>query len=161
MKRVLTVLVIIVLSMALLLACTHAEDKKQSKVENDAEKPMVEKKSEVTTFVTETGEEIFFETGIYYDKFQVGWKNAYATYDNAAVPNKEVALEIATAIFNGMEKNAEVQRYIPQMVFYDEQEDVWVVCFFEPSNGDIYMLGSEVNIAIQKSDGKVLRIWYR
>ncbi len=162
MKRVFTALAIIVLSIALLLVCMFAEDKEHNAAGKETGSSVVKKESEGTTSVTETEEDtIFFLTGVYADTFFVDWKNAYATYENAAVPNKEVAIEIATAIFNGMEKNAEVQQYIPQSVFYDEQDEVWVVCLSKPDDGAGFMLGSSLNIAIQKSDGKVLRIWYR
>lgn len=98
---------------------------------------------------------IKFESGNYFNK---DWADAVGTYKEAAVPNKNVALEIAKSIFNGMAKSKEAQEYIPQYVFYDEQDEIWIVSFWKES--DDTTLGGDCSIAIQKADGKVLRIWF-
>lgn len=40
------------------------------------------------------------------------------------IPDKETALEIATTIFNGMEKGKDAQEYMLQSVFFDEQDEI-------------------------------------
>lgn len=96
-----------------------------------------------------------YETGCYYDK---NWDDTVGTYADAVIPDKETALEMAKAIFSGMKKGKEEQEYVPQSVFYDDQDEVWIVSFWE--NSDAFVLGGGCSIAMQKSDGKVLRIWF-
>lgn len=99
---------------------------------------------------------IKYESGTFYDK---NWSESIGTYSGKAViPDEETALKIAKAIFDGMEKSKEVQEYVPQSVFYDVQDEVWIVSFWKSSNK--ITLGGDCNIALQKKDGKVLRIWF-
>ena len=99
---------------------------------------------------------IKYESGVFYDK---NWSETIGTYnEKAVIPNEEIALKIAKAIFEGMEKSGEVQEYVPQSVFYDNKDEVWIVSFWKNSNQTI--LGGDCNIALQKKDGKVLRIWF-
>ena len=127
MRRVLVVLVI-ALSLISCSACGN------SKKENDM---------------------IKYESGKFYDK---NWSEATGTYSgNAVIPDEETALKIAKAIFDGMEKSKEAQEYVPQSVFYDNQDEIWIVSFWKDSNH--ITLGGDCNIALQKKDGKVLRIW--
>lgn len=128
MRRTLVVLVII-LSMISCSACGN------SKKENDM---------------------IKYESGNFHDK---NWNETIGTYSGMAViPDEETALKIAEAIFDGMEKSKEAQKYVPQSVFYDNQDEIWIVSFWENSNQ--LTLGGDCNIALQKKDGKVLRIWF-
>lgn len=129
MKRILLLLLAIILSIALFSAC-----KTQKKDETDMVK---------------------FESGNYFNK---NWSETAGTYGNAVVSNEDTALEIAKAIFNGMDKSKETQEYVPQSVFYDEQDEIWIVSFWKESNE--ITLGGDCSIAIQKADGKVLRIWF-
>ena len=97
-----------------------------------------------------------FESGTYHNK---NWSESIGTYSRkAVVPDEETALKVAKAIFDGMEKSKAAQKYVPQSVFYDEQDEVWIVSFWESSNQ--YILGGDCSIALQKKDGKVLRIWF-
>lgn len=96
-----------------------------------------------------------YESGIFYDK---NWDETVGTYSDAAVPNKETAIKIAQAIFDGMEKSNEEQKYILQSVFYDKQDEIWIVSFGD--NSSQIILGGDCSIAIQRKDGKVLRIWF-
>ena len=96
-----------------------------------------------------------YESGIFYDK---NWDETVGTYSDAAVPNKETAIKIAQAIFDGMEKSNEEQKYILKSVFYDKQDEIWIVSFGD--NSSQIILGGDCSIAIQRKDGKVLRIWF-
>lgn len=108
---------------------------------------MIQKKEEIGM--------VKYESGNYFNK---DWNESVGTYKKVAVPNKNVAIEIAQAIFNGMDKSGEMQKYIPQSIFYDEQDEIWIVSFGKESNEII--LGEDCSIAIQKADGKILRIWF-
>ena len=128
MRRTLVVLVII-LSMISCSACGN------SKKENDM---------------------IKYESGNFHDK---NWSETIGTYSGKAViPDEKTALRIAKAIFDGMEKSKAAQKYEPQSVFYDNQDEIWIVSFWE--NTKQPTLGGDCNIALQKKDGKVLRIWF-
>lgn len=129
MKRILLLFFIITLSVSLFSGCTSKEHEETDMVK--------------------------FKSGDYYNK---NWDETVGTYKKAAVPNEHVALEIAQAIFNGMDKSKEVQEYVPQSVFYDEQCEIWIVSFWKGS--DKIIPGGDCSIAIQKADGKVLRIWF-
>lgn len=128
MKRILLLFPLILLSIGLFSACE-----------------IPKKKTDMTEF----------ESGNYFNK---DWNESVGTYKKAAVPDKTVALEIAQAIFDGMDKNRDMQEYVPQSIFYDEQDEIWIVSFGKESNE--ITLGGDCSIAIQKADGKVLRIWF-
>lgn len=98
---------------------------------------------------------INYESGIFYDK---NWSETVGTYTGAVIPDKETALEIAKVIFNGMDKSKEVEEYVPKSVFFDCQDEIWIISFWKDS--DEIILGGDCSIAIQKADGKVLRIWF-
>lgn len=99
---------------------------------------------------------IKYESGNFYDK---NWSETIGTYSGRAViPDEETALKVAEAIFDGMEKSRDAQEYVPQSVFYDNQDGIWIVSFWKDS--DQITLGGDCSIAIQKKDGKVLRIWF-
>lgn len=99
---------------------------------------------------------IIHDSGIYHDK---NWNETMGTYSGKPViPNEETAIKIAKAIFDGMEKSKEAQKYVPQSVFYDNQDEVWIVSFWDNSNH--HTTGEDCNIALQKEDGMVLRIWF-
>ena len=98
---------------------------------------------------------IKYESGNYFNK---NWSETIGTYKEAVIPDEETALKIATAIFDGMEKSKEAQEYVPQSVFYDNQDEIWIVSFWK--NSDQPTLGGDCSIALQQKDGKVLRIWF-
>lgn len=115
----------------------------------------------IVIFISACGKEqkdddiVRYESGNYYDK---NWDEPVGTYTGAVIPDQETALEIAKAVYNGMEKNKKEQEYVQQFVFYDEQDEVWIVSFGE--NSDEIIAGGGCSIAMRKSDGKVLRIWF-
>lgn len=96
-----------------------------------------------------------YRTGNFFNK---NWDETIGTYKEAVVPNKETALELATVIFDGMDKSETEKKYVPQSVFYDEKDGIWIISFGKESNKTI--LGEDCSIAIREADGKVLRIWF-
>ena len=100
-------------------------------------------------------EQVEFITGIYHNK---KWDESIGTYKQDVIPDQEVALNVASQIFKGMQKSEEIQKYVCTSVFYDEQDEIWIVSFGRQS--DEMIVGGECNIAICKNDGKILRIWY-
>ena len=101
---------------------------------------------------------IEFESGVYFDK---NWEETVGTYEGNVVPTKEIAISIAQAIFDGLENVGNIADYVIQEVFYDEEDHVWVVSFWpEMEDPDEAWVGGDCSIAIQQTDGKVLRIWF-
>lgn len=98
---------------------------------------------------------IEYKSGEFYDK---NWNETAGTYSAAVIQNEKTALEIAKAVFDGMEKSENMKDYIPISVFYDDKDEIWVVSFAENPKENV--LGSDCSIAMQKKDGKVLRIWF-
>lgn len=87
------------------------------------------------------------------------WDAELGTYHGDAVPNVEVALNVARQVYNGIGRNLD---YIPIMIFFDTNDEIWIVTFNEAydETAETIKVGGDCSIAIQKSDGKILRIWY-
>ena len=100
-------------------------------------------------------QEIQFEEGIFYDK---NWSDTAGTYTGNVVESKETAVAIATAVYNGMRKSQSMSNLTPQSVFFDSQDEIWIVTF--GMDGKENVVGGDCSIAIQKQDGRILRIWF-
>ena len=103
--------------------------------------------------------EIRYESGEYFNK---NWDDGIGTYKKAVIPDEKTALNVARSIFDGMEKSEDVEKYEAQAVFFDEKDQIWIVSFYQEQQESKVPLtiGGGCDIAIQKSDGKVLRIWF-
>ena len=98
---------------------------------------------------------ISFETGVYDHKFWVTDKiEDYPSY--CVIPDEDAAVKIATAIY----KELPIYAFEAQHVFFDEEDDVWIVSFYPPipDSGPV-AIGSCHSIALRKKDGKVLSIF--
>ena len=105
---------------------------------------------------------VSFSSGVFFDK---NWDDPTGTYCEKAIPNQETAIKVATAIWDGMEKTENEKYFILQDVFYDVEDGIWIVSFWEDDpidtdDGPLVMLGSSCSIAIDEDDGRVLRIWF-
>jgi len=100
-------------------------------------------------------QEIQFEEGIFYDK---NWSDTAGTYTGNAVESKETAVAVATAVYNGLRKSQSMSNLTPQSVFFDSQDEIWIVTF--GMDGKENVAGGDCSIAIQKQDGRILRIWF-
>ena len=106
--------------------------------------------------------EISYSSGTYFDK---NWDDKTGTYENSVIPDKETALAVASAIFESMEKSEVADTFVPQAIFFDEGDEIWIVSFWKDQensgeNGTAVFTGYSCSIAIRQEDGKVLRIWY-
>lgn len=100
---------------------------------------------------------IEYESGVFSEK---DWDDATGTYSLAAIPDSRTAIAVAEAIFRGMEKSADMQDNAPLWVFFDEQDEIWIVTFGEEAEDGEVVVGGDCSIALRKQDGKVLRIWF-
>ena len=72
-----------------------------------------------------------------------------------AVPDKETAIMIAEIIIKNEQKNGYFEDYVPQLVFFDEQEKLWIITFWRDDGS----IGAECKVVIQQDDAKILGIW--
>ena len=98
--------------------------------------------------------EVNFEKGIFEYK---DWDEEECTLKVDAVPDKETAVSIADIIFKSMQKEGRFKNYTMQRIFYDEEDEIWIVSFWEDKGIDYDV--PDCNIAFRKSDAKVLRVW--
>lgn len=98
---------------------------------------------------------ILYQSGVYDNK---NWDDPVGTFQGDLIPDRESAIAVAEAIFTSSIQTKSTQNYIPVHVFYDEQDAVWIVCFMNPANKNT--VGEDCNIALQKKDGKILRVWF-
>ena len=101
----------------------------------------------------DAAEELTVEYGVY----NIEWEKTSGTYKGDVIPTKEVAIRVAEQIYEALPKAEYEQNYIPQHVYFDEKDKVWIVVFYDDN---IMCLGGDCCIAIRQSDGKVMRIWY-
>lgn len=93
------------------------------------------------------------------------WVNPDLIYTEAVVPNEETALKIAEGVYDSLNSDFRGIERIPKIVYYDDEDEIWIVSFvrnwdaFDFPDGMTMTGGGSTSIAIQKSDGKVLRIW--
>lgn len=70
--------------------------------------------------------QVDYEVGVYSDK---NWEESVGTYQGDAIPDEETALAVAQGIFQGIEKSQAAEQYRPQVVFYDQEDEIWIVSF--------------------------------
>ncbi len=106
--------------------------------------------------VSSIHEQVLFQSGAH---FYEEWTSDVGTYQGDVIPNKDVAIHVATEIFKGVKSN--ISNYELCLVSYDETEKIWIVTFGEkPPHENVEILGGDCSIALQQKDGKVLRIWF-
>lgn len=98
---------------------------------------------------------VLFSSGVYhYDD----WDDPMGTYEEDVIPNADTAADVAKAILGGM--NTGDEAYDLAAVTYDEKNEIWIVDFsLKSENPDSIILGGGYSMAIEKKDGRVLRIW--
>ena len=96
-----------------------------------------------------------FETGTYYPGMD--WDDPYGNYTDPAVPDAKTARTVAQGILDGMRAGTTQEKYVLKKIFYDESNQIWVVSFGPQNNRN--ETGGYTNIAIQKPDGKIFKIW--
>lgn len=101
-------------------------------------------------------EGVWYDSGCYCDK---NWKDTKFCYSGDAIPDEKTALAVAEAIYYNLPLYNRDERE-PFWVFYDEIDEIWIVHFGKPPEFPIIYIGGDCNIALQKKDAKVLKIWY-
>ncbi len=100
-----------------------------------------------------------YNEGIYPDK---NWSEF--TADDAQTTSspganadidKDAAIALALEEFKEIKQSGICQSYVLKGVFYDTEDNIWIVYFGE----DTEMPGSCYNIAISKANGEVVSMW--
>ena len=130
-----------------------------AKVESDSSnEPKANEKPEVTRESNSSRE-------VMLDIFTPGGMTALYWVDNenvpnidiVAIPDMETAIDIASAIFRNMQKDGRYVNYVPQVVYYDGENEIWIVSFRDETC--TRFIGQSISIALQKSDARVLKIF--
>lgn len=105
----------------------------------------------------DTEGDIVFRSGIYPSKFWETDRIENSQY--CIIPDMDTAVRVATEIYKGISMSPQMRAYTAQSVFYDEEDEVWIVLFRDelPASGPI-ATGPFYSIALQRKDGKVLSI---
>jgi len=95
-------------------------------------------------------------------RFHVVWRSVLDDYDSSSyvmLPDAEAARRIAEVHFQNItHDDPAYSAYAPRLVFFDEEDSIWIVRFWhkwlwnDPVHGDWC-------IAMRQADGEVLAIW--
>ena len=97
-----------------------------------------------------------------------GPNESYVIYDAeqensqyCVIPNKDIACEVAEAIFKGIPQSSFAKDFKVQDIDFNISEGTWIVYFWEdvPEDGPA-AAGSALYIVLRKKDGKVLSIGF-
>ena len=91
-----------------------------------------------------------------FDTFWVS--QTEGVYTDDAIPDRETAMTVATAVFRGMSGSEHRRHYVIASVSFDGQDDIWMVLFLDERYLD--RVGGGVSIALSQSTGEVLKILF-
>ena len=97
-------------------------------------------------------EEIIFEKGIWPTQ---KWGEPELMLDKDCIPDEYCAINFAQSIISNYQKEGYFKNYVPQSVFLDTTDNVWVVTFSENNKYP----QSCVYVAIKKANAEVLSVW--
>ena len=86
------------------------------------------------------------------------WNEDGGCYEEDVLPTKEAAEAVAQQIFDNI-KGTGMKKHVVIYTTYYEAQNAWMVLFGEPwIKGEMVKLGGEYTIALNKTDGRVMRI---
>ncbi|NLJ16972.1 MAG: hypothetical protein GX346_07560 [Clostridiales bacterium] len=103
---------------------------------------------------SEDNSKIAFETGSfkYYNNI-----NENKMYKGSVIDNEETALSLAIIILDAIDFSK--GGGVPQKVFYDKENEVWIVSFWSEIDKDSSKT-IKTYISLKKENGAVDKIWY-
>ena len=107
--------------------------------------------------------DIRYDTGDFEKENLYAWEDHAGVYKEDVVPDRDVALTVGIAVFKGIAKNSKsLEDFVPQSVFYDTENEFWVVIFYPDYDSDegVYVAGGDCSVFIRKKDGQVFRICF-
>ena len=101
-----------------------------------------------------SNDSIPYQEGIYDDK---DWENIDIPVNEVCIPDKDTAIKVASAIVDRFQKEGYFPDYIPQTVFFDTEDKIWIISFGE--NRGLYDDGSDFSIALKAENAEVIKMW--
>ena len=93
-----------------------------------------------------------------YDR---NWTTDIGYYKKDVLPDKDMAKAVAQLIFDGIKEEYGKEDYVIQYATYYEKENAWMVHFAKTyKEGEMMALGAGCTIALNKTDGRVMRIFW-
>ena len=80
-------------------------------------------------------------------------------YNGEIVQNADLAIALATNIFNNMEKIPEMENYIPQLVYLDTEDHLWIIGFWDKDQHENTLDGYYLRIILDAKTGAVKSIY--
>ena len=102
-----------------------------------------------------------YEEGVYRDLYGSDWDSEESwdfPVEGKAVPDKETALRIASAILITYQEQGELKKWIPKYVFYDTEKDAWMVWF--QRHGGLIRTEPSLKIYIRASNAEIIEVGY-
>lgn len=100
---------------------------------------------------------IDFKEGIYRNK---NWDMIESVIEMDCIPDKETAIkaaEIFLLVGQRQDKTPNLS-YDPTAVFYDTEDEIWIVTF-APFEKGLLIPGDSYNIAMRRNTAEVIKIW--
>lgn len=92
--------------------------------------------------------EIGYSEGIYVYSDEI-------SFNKTPIPDKESAVNIAEAILLNFQNQGYFLDCIVQTVFYDTENNVWIISFWEDNNG----VGACFSIALKADNAEIIKMW--
>ena len=157
MKKVLLSLISLLTLLILLNSCQNSQASSCQPKEDP--KLAIDVKYSTGTYY----KDIRYDTGDFEKENLYDWEDLAGVYKEDVVPDRDVALTVGIAVFKGIAKNSKsLEDFVPQSVFYDTENEFWVVIFYPDYDSDegVYVVGGDCSIFIRKKDGQVFRICF-
>lgn len=93
--------------------------------------------------------------------YDMNWSSEFGYYEEDILFDEETAKAVAQQIFDSIKEKYGKEEYVVQYCYYYEKENAWMVYFDKPhKEGNLYRLGGGCTIALNKTDGRVMRIFW-
>ena len=96
--------------------------------------------------------EITFTEGVWSDKY---WENIEFPFEKDCIPDKETAISVTGLFLEKFQQQNSFNNYVPQSVFYDTKDRIWIVTFVESRDYP----GACLSIAIRRENSEVVKMW--
>ena len=157
MKKVLFSLISLLTLLILLNSCQNSKECSCQPKEDP--KLTIDVKYSTGTYY----KDIRYDTGDFEKENLYAWEDHAGVYKEDVVPDRDVALTVGIAVFKGIAKNSKsLEDFVPQSVFYDTENEFWVVIFYPDYDSDegVYVASGDCSVFIRKKDGQVFRICF-
>ena len=95
-----------------------------------------------------------------WDKSLINDINSSPQSTGTNISTADMAISIATVEFEKIQQEGMCISYSLGGVFFDVEDQVWIVWFTEkPESDDVILVGSCYNIAISKNSGQIIKSW--